>query len=338
MTSRKRVEKAITFKHPDRAPVHCPSLGVSDVHWVRYGVAQGWLPSASGEDEWGCVWQTTGSGMGQPKGHPLANGDDGSMDQWINGSMSQWVNESTGQWVNFPDPHAAGRFATLKEQLQQAGERYVLADCSFTLFERMCALRGMENLLQDVYLAPQRVHELAERVLRVQMGFVEGFARHGGHRMDGVFLTDDWGLQDRPFVSLEIFRQFFAPRYRRLLNFIHSAGWHVWFHTCGRVNDFIEEFLGIGCDVLHFEQPHVLGIEEVARYAGRVCFAATCDAQRTLPFKSPEEVKAEARLLLRSWGTPSGGFIGMECDDPEAVNIPTENLRAMGEGWLMVNG
>jgi hypothetical protein len=323
MTARERVEKAITFQNPDRAPVHCPSLGVSDLHWVRYGVADGWLPSVPGEDEWGCVWDLSTGDMGQPKGYPLANGDDGSM----------------GQWVKFPAPDAPGRFAMLNEQLKCAGDRFVLADCTFTLFERMCALRGMSNLLQDFYLAPDKVHELADRVLEVQMGFVRGYARHGGHRIDGVALTDDWGLQDRPFVSLEIFRQFFKPRYERLFNFIHSAGWHVWFHTCGRVNDLLEEFIEIGCDVLDVEQPHALGIEEISRrYAGRVCFAATCDIQRTLPLKTPDEVREEARLLLRSWGTPSGGFIGVEYDAPEHIAIPAENLRAMGEEWLRGDG
>lgn len=323
MTSRERVEKAIAFQNPDRVPVHCPSLGVSDLHWVRYGVAQGWQPSVPGEDEWGCIWETTGNDMGQLKGHPLARGYHGAR----------------GQWVNFPDPHARGRFDALREQTHKAEGRYVLADCSFTLFERMCALRGMENLLQDFYLAPEQVHELAERVLAVQMGFVEGYARNGGHRIDGVFLTDDWGMQDRPFVSLDVFREFFKPRYQRLFDFIHSAGWHVWFHTCGRVNDFLEEFITIGCDVLHLEQPRLLGIEEIGRRcAGRVCFAATCDIQRTLPLKTPDEVRAEARLLLRSWGTPSGGFIGVEYEAPDPLAIPVENLRAMGEEWLRRDG
>ncbi len=321
MTSRERVEKAITFQNPDRVPVHCPSLGVSDLHWVRYGVAQGWLPSVPGEDEWGCVWDTSTQDMGQPKGYPLFQGYD------------------VGVYDRFPDPDAPGRFATLKEQLQGAGDRFVLADCTFTLFERMCALRGMSHLLQDFYLAPDKVHELADRVLEVQMGFIRGYARHGGHRIDGVALTDDWGLQDRPFVSLETFRCFFKPRYERLFNFIHSAGWRVWFHTCGRVNDLLEEFIEIGGDVIDVEQPHVLGIEEISRrYAGLVCFAATCDIQRTLPLKTPEAVREEARLLRRSWGTPSGGFIGVEYDAPDHIAIPVENLRAMGEEWLRDDG
>jgi uroporphyrinogen-III decarboxylase len=267
------------------------------------------------------VWERSGEAknMGQPKGHPLAHGYDAHVYQ------------------RFPEPDAPGRFTTARAQLKQAGDRYVLADCSLTLFERMCALRGMMNLLEDVYLHPHHVHELAECVLRFQKGVVEGYARSGGHRINGVFLTDDWGMQDRPFVSLDVFRQFFMPRYLQLVNFIHSAGWHVWFHTCGRVNDFIEEFIEIGCDVLHFEQPHVLGIEDIGRrFAGRVCFAATCDVQRTLPFKSPEGIKAEARLLRHRWGTPSGGFIGVEYDDPDAVAIPVENLRVMGEEWLRV--
>jgi hypothetical protein len=131
VTSRERVEKAIAFQNPDRAPVHCPSLGVSDLHWVRYGVAQGWLPSVPGEDEWGCVWDLSTGDMGQPKGYPLANGDDGSM----------------GQWVNFPAPDAPGRFAMLAERDRlalvarpQFAERGVVA--AFRFFDELLVGRS----------------------------------------------------------------------------------------------------------------------------------------------------------------------------------------------------
>jgi len=53
-----------------------------------------------------------------------------------------------------------------------------------------------------------------------------------------------------------------------------------------------------------------------------------------LPWKTPEEVREEAKLLLGCWGTPAGGFIVGEYGDDKAIGAKPGNGRTMFEAFL----
>jgi hypothetical protein len=132
-----------------------------------------------------------------------------------------------------------------------------------------------------------------------------------------------------------MWREFFADRYTRLFGAIHAAGMHAWMHSCGHVNEIIGEWIGCGLDVVNLQQPRNLGIEEIGRrYAGKICFETTCDIQATLPWKSAEEIRAEARLLLEQWSTPRGGFVLSDYGDPVAIGVAEDRKRVMLEEFL----
>jgi hypothetical protein len=67
-------------------------------------------------------------------------------------------------------------------------------------------------------------------------------------------VADDWGTQERTFVSKKIFGDFFAPRYKAIFDAIHACGWHVILHSCGRINQFVPLFIDLGVDVLNMQQ------------------------------------------------------------------------------------
>jgi hypothetical protein len=86
----------------------------------------------------------------------------------------------------------------------------------------------------------------------------------------------------------------------------------------------------------------MVGIEEIGRrYAGKICFTGGCDNQKTLPFGTREEIREEARLLLKHWATPQGGFIGPGCSMIEArggtaleqYGLPLQSVLAMLEAF-----
>jgi uroporphyrinogen-III decarboxylase len=265
------------------------------------------------------VWTPAPEGvtnMGQPLGHNLTSWD--LLDE-----------------IRFPDPHDDNRFAAVEERLQSAGDKYVMCGVGFTFFERMHYLRGMTDLLADLYENPKRVHELAERVLAFPVGIAEEIGRRFRGRIHGFGMTDDWGTQQAAFTSLPMFREFFKPYYRRLFDAIHEAGMHAWMHSCGHVNDIVGEWIDCGLDVVNLQQPTNLGIVEMGeRYRGRICFESLCDIQMTLPWKSAEEIRAEARLLIEHWATPRGGFVLSDYGDGAAIGVPIEKKRIMLQEFL----
>jgi hypothetical protein len=125
------------------------------------------------------------------------------------------------------------------------------------------------------------------------------------------------------------------PRYKRIFDAIHANGWHVWMHSCGKINAILNNLIEIGLDIIEPQQPRTLGIQEIGRqFRGKVCFASLCDIQQTLPHQGEAEIRAEAKMLLEHWATPDGGFILIDYGDGEALGVSLEKKRLMLDAFL----
>lgn len=318
MSSYEVVRRAIEFERPERLPLRFDALGLSDVHnigWNQIGTGDNRLRESL--DEWGCLWvRSEVDNMGQVKGHPLAD----------------WNTWDSFSW---PDPDDPAFYAGMEERFTGSVGKYNLTSIFMLLFERMHTLHGFENTLMDLYLERERIERLADRIVEFDLGIIENIARRYPGQIHGLSFTDDWGTQQNAFISLNLWNDFFRPRYQRLFEAIHAAGWHVWMHSCGKVNSLLEGFIEIGLNVVNLQQPRALGIEEIGRqFRGRLCFESLCDIQQTLPFKGAAEISAEAHLLLEQWATPSGGFILSDYGDGQAIGVPLEKKQIMLNAFL----
>ena len=325
MTSREIVRRAIEFRYPPRLPFF--QHQVADVPddvcdcWEMDRSRRGWFFDHAAEDDWGCDWEVTETkNMGQVTGHPLAEWD-------------------ALRAYRPPDPLAPFYFERIGPVLDEAGDRYVVVTCHFTLFERLHLLRGFANSLIDLVENPERVEAVLDMILEFKLAQLGELARRFGHRIDGIFLTDDWGTQESTFIGLPMLERFFLPRYRVLFDAIHGHGWHVILHSCGRVNDFVPSFIDVGVDVLNMQQPRAYGIGELGqRFAGTVCFLTTADIQATLPSGDAERVRAEVRELVKCWSTPAGGFIVFNYGDPAALAVKPEMTEVMFRAFADLMG
>lgn len=323
MTSAKIVRRAVRFETPERVPIQFDSLGFSDFAgcgncFPSQRNMKGW--GGVGADHFGCVWEKTEvKNMGQVKGFPLKD----------------WKALENYKW---PDPDDPAYYANMPAALEkaEASGKYVTMGIFMLLFERMHSLHGFEETLVDLYLEPDLCAGLADRLVEYNMRVMSNCqAAAGKGRIHGLGFTDDWGTQQNGFVSLDFWRQFFLPRYKKMFDLAHDFGWTVHMHSCGKVNDLIEGFIEAGVNDVNLQQPRALGIEEIgSRYAGRICFNSLCDIQHTLPFKGEKEIREEAALLLGKWGTSKGGFILSDYGDGEAIGVPLEKKRMMVRAFL----
>ncbi len=321
MTPYEIVRRAIEFDSPERIPIRFASLGVDDTYGVGLQPGAGWQPPGPDVDEWGCEWhkpdpETGVVNMGQPRGKPLHSLE--RLDE-----------------INWPDPDDECRYSAIEEQLAGAGDKYVVCGVGFTFFERMHYLYGMDKLFIAMYEHPARVHELAERVISYPIGVARQLGRRFGGRIHGFCMTDDWGTQENEFIGIPMWQEFFKERYGRLFAAIHEAGMHAWMHSCGHINNVIGEWIDCNLDVVNLQQPTNLGIEQIGcRYRGKICFESLCDIQMTLPFKSHEQIRAEARLLLDHWASPEGGFVLSDYGDGRAIGVSDEKKRVMLQEFI----
>ncbi len=312
------VRRAIEFETPERLPVRFAALGVNDIHRVRWNyLAPEDHRLGRSVDEWGCQWTLTEQGnIGQVKGHPLGD----------------WKDLQRYHW---PDPDDRAFYLSMERQFDGAQGKYIEANIFMLLFERMQALRGFENVLTDLYLEQERVEDLANRIVEFDLGVIRNISQRFPGQIHGFRFTDDWGTQQNLIVKPELWRDFFKPRYIRIVDAIHAAGWHVWMHCCGKINAILEDLVEIGVDALNLQQPRLLGIEAVGReFKGRVCFDSLCDIQHTLPSQGVDAIREEAQLLLQHWSTSRGGFVLSDYGDGDAIGIDPEKKRAMFSAFL----
>lgn len=317
MESKEIVRRAIEFDTPPRLPFFLGSFwsrklssvipnfphDVCDC-WEMDRQERGWFFDNPVEDDWGCQWQRTEiNNMGQVVGHPL----------------SDWA-KLPG--YRPPNPRNPFYFERIAEGIKDARDRYVVITSHFNLIERLHMLRGFAETLEDFYQAPEKIHRTLDMILEYKLDHIDEAARRFGDRIHGIFLTDDWGSQNNTFVSPNTFREFFYDRYQQLFDAVHSHGWHVILHSCGKINDFVPFFIDLGVDVLNMQQPRTYGIKELGRsYAGKVCFLTTVDIQATLPTEDPAAVRAEARELVENWSIPKGGLIVFNYGDSESIGV-----------------
>jgi len=321
MTRREIVRRAIEFDTPPRLPFWQHEMkGVPDDVcdcWEMDRAKRGWFFDKAVEDDWGCGWTATEQkNMGQVVHHPL----------------EEWSKLASYRPPNPRDPFY---FERIEDVLSEAGDRYVVVTSHFNLIERLHMLRGFGNAFEDFYLAPERVEKVLDMILEFKLALFDELARRFGDRVNGIFLTDDWGAQQGPLVGRQVFEGFFLPRYRVMVEAVHGHGWHYILHSCGKVNDLVPYFIEAGMDVLNLQQPQLYGIGEIGeRFAGKVCFLTTADIQRTLPSGDPEKVRSEVRELVERWSTPSGGLVVFNYGDPAALGVSAEMSEVMFRAFI----
>jgi uroporphyrinogen decarboxylase len=309
--------RAVEFRGPERLPLRFPSMGLDDAHQVRWNqIGTGDRARRQTRDEWGCLWvRSDTENMGQVKGHPLEHWDAAAVFAW-------------------PDPANPSLYAGMDARFEGCDGNYCITDVFMLLFERMHSLRGFQNLMMDLALERERVEELADRIVEFDLGIIDEVSRRFPRMIDALGFTDDWGTESALFIDPRLWREFFMPRYRRIFEACRRAGWHVWMHSCGRINAIIPGLIEIGVNVLNLQQPQALGIEEIgAAFAGKVCFSSLCDIQKTLPSGAPEEIRREAGLLLDRWATDDGGFVLADYGDGRAIGVPDGQKRLMLEAF-----
>jgi uroporphyrinogen decarboxylase len=317
MSSYEVIKRALHFEHPDRLPMRFSTLGLNDTHHVATNaIGTGDHTQRETYDEWGCKWvRSEVANMGQVRGHPLEDWD-------------------ALKTYHFPNPDDPAYYAGMEERFAGSEGKYIMTSIFMLLFERMHTLRGMENVLSELYTDRGRMEFLADRIVDFDLAVIRTIGARFPGRIHGFSFTDDWGSELATFVSPRMWCDFFQPRYARLFEAAHAQGWDVWMHSCGKVNAIIGPLIEIGLDCINLQQPRALGIEEVGRqFAGQICFESLCDIQATLPFKGRDDIRAEAKLLLERWGTSAGGFVLSDYGDGEAIGVPLWKKEVMLEAF-----
>ena len=230
--------------------------------------------------------------------------------------------------AKLPNPETDPRFEALIEQAEQAHaqDRYLLFGWWRLFFERPWQIRGMQNLLMDYYLEPEKIHRLHEALCGMYCGYIERSVR--AFRPDGFWTSDDLGHQKQLFMQPELFREFIKPYYARIGAVLERYGVHWWLHSCGNNTDIMGDLAEVGLDVFHPVQKGTMDEVAIAREYGEVLtFLVGIDVQHTLQERDPAGVREEVRFLIDTFDRPEGGMC-IAAGNGIVGGTPFENIAA----------
>jgi uroporphyrinogen-III decarboxylase len=195
------------------------------------------------------------------------------------------------------------------------------------LFERSYLLLGMEAALVNYLLEPALMYELLGALADYKIAVITRF--HEVAQLDMVWYGDDWGTQDRLFVSPETWRRVIKPHTQRIYDCMKMRGILINQHSCGKIEAIFDDMVAMGADMWNPCQP----CNDLARlkreYGNRIAFFGGLDSQFVLarPGATSEDVRAEVRRRIDEMAV-GGGYIAAPSHD---VPYKPELLRAMQE-------
>ncbi|MGA2618827.1 MAG: uroporphyrinogen decarboxylase family protein [Thermoguttaceae bacterium] len=248
---------------------------------------------------------------------------DRSVDKDIGNVEGQVLARPSLAGYEFPDPLDPRIFAGIAAGIARFPDRFRVFQIGFSLYERAWTLRGMGQLLMDFYDAPRFVHDLLGRIADYNIAQLREALKHD---IDAVYFGDDWGQQHGLQMGPRLWREFILPQLKRMYAAVRQAGKFVMIHSCGDVDELFDDLLDIGLSCFNPFQPEVMDVYSLLpRYRGRLAFHGGLSTQRTLPFGTVAEVRAEARRLV-ALGR-EGGYIFAPAHDVEG-DVPLENMLA----------
>ncbi len=208
-----------------------------------------------------------------------------------------------------------------------------------TVFESAWQLRGMEEFLADMAIAPEIPLYIMERITEVIVENTRQALAQAGDDIDIVYFYDDIGAQNGPLISKNMWRRLIKPFHQRIVEVAHSAGKMVMYHSDGAILSLIPELIELGVDILDPIQPTAkdMAPERLkAEFGDRLSYHGGIDIVRTLPFGTQSDVRNEVRQRARVMGA-GGGYI-LSSSHHIQSDTPLENVLAMYETDLRYPG
>lgn len=179
------------------------------------------------------------------------------------------------------------------------------------------------------------VYRIFERQCEIALENLEKIYGVVGNRVQAVFLTGtDFAAQDRPLISVDTYRKLFLPFHKKLNDWIHTnTTWKTFMHSDGALRPLIPAIIEAGFDILNpiqWTADDMDPVELKQDFGEKLVFwGGGVDTQKTLPFGTPGEVRAEVERRIRDFA-PGGGYIFTSVHNVQPL-VPVENLLAMYE-------
>jgi len=231
----------------------------------------------------------------------------------------------------WPDLGEEYRYIEMGKRTKAFHERgyAVCGELYQTIFETAWLMRNMQPFLLDLVLNEDIAHAICENITQIRIKQARWIAKAG---VDIIRLGDDIVSQQGLMMSHETYNKFFKQRIQRIIQAAKNVNPDIiiFMHSCGKVEDVIEDFIEAGVEVLNPIQPECNDLPKIYRkFKNKLSFWGGIGVQSVMFNGTPEEVKLKVYEINRLFGK-QGGFLLAPAHilDPA---IPWDNIMAFIE-------
>jgi len=178
-------------------------------------------------------------------------------------------------------------------------------------------LRGMSELMMDIYDAPQWVEDLFDWVTEMEIAFALAQIQAGADLI-GV------GDAAASLVSADIYETMILPRERRIVQAIRDAGAFSRLHICGNTTHLLPHMHRSGAELIELD--HTTDIRRARELCGPgTVLMGNFDPVAAVYSATPGQVMEACRRSHETLGHPY--ILAAGCEIPPRT--PRENIKAM---------
>lgn len=195
------------------------------------------------------------------------------------------------------------------------------------MYETAWQIRGYPEFLMDMIERPAWAECLLERLAEQNLCKAVAYAKAGA---DWIHCGDDVANQRAMTFSIPMWRKMMLSRWAKVwaaVKDIHP-GARIWYHSDGNISEIVGELIEAGVDILNPLQPECLDLDALhQRYGERLTFDGTIGTQSTMPWGTPDEVRARVKQVIAKYGQHGGLIISpTHVLEPE---VPIANIDAL---------
>ena len=203
-------------------------------------------------------------------------------------------------------------------------------------------IRSVTEWYMSTVMRRDYVYEIFERQVDIALENLDLVWKRVGNNVDMVFICGtDFGTQTGTFCSPDSYTDLWMPHYKKINDWVHkNTTWKTFKHSCGSVITLMDQFVDSGFDIINPVQCSATGMDPKVlkeEYGKDIVFwGGGVDTQHTLPFGTPEDVRAEVLDRCEIFSR-DGGFVFNTIHNTQA-KTPIPNFIAMLDAIKEFNG
>ena len=217
-------------------------------------------------------------------------------------------------------PRMSDRLAAVRHFREQVGGEIPIMGWVEGALAEAADLRGVNQVMMDLYLNPDWLEELLEKCTQVAIAFAQAQVEAGA---DIIGLGDAIASQ----ISPDMYRRFALPYEQQIFAAVHKMGALARLHICGNTTHIVPDMAASGADIVDLDW--MVNFQQAAETYGHngPAICGNFDPVAVMLQGTPEQVYQAVLGCLQTGGNRCISMAG--CEIP--AGTPHENLMAQAQ-------